>query len=76
MPPFFVEYMTDAQKAEYFSYLEKTKGGETMKCTHPAICDGVCLVCRQKVSNKADEPQETPVKAQETPKKTTRRKKA
>lgn len=54
------------------------------KCTHPAICDGVCLVCHEKVADKAVEPQkvetpaeqqETPVKAQETPKKTTRKRK-
>jgi hypothetical protein len=60
------------------------KGEKEMACTHPAICDGVCLVCHEKVGNKADKPPEReivkeepeqPVKAQETAKKTTRKRK-
>lgn len=54
-----------------------------MACTHPAICDGVCLVCHCKVENGAVEPKDAEVvkeepkpqeNAQETPKKTTRKK--
>ena len=44
MPPFFVEDMTDAQKAEYFSFLEKTKGGQTMKCEHKRIKSENCVI--------------------------------
>ena len=59
---------------------------KTLKpCTHPAICDGVCLVCHENVAETArtqadnvnaypaDNP---PEKAKETPKKTTRKRKA
>lgn len=52
-------------------------------CTHPVIYNGVCAICKQPVSaNKppvvTDEQKpapvaETPVEAQETPKKTTRK---
>jgi hypothetical protein len=54
-------------------------------CTHPAICNGVCLVCHENIAEKphtqavnvidnpADKP---PEKAQETPKKTIRKRKA
>lgn len=54
-------------------------------CTHPAICNGICLVCGEKAGKQAAEPQkvetpaepqEAPEKAQETPKKATRKRKA
>lgn len=56
-----------------------------MACTHPAICDGVCLVCHEKIDKRAvtpqkvetpAEPQEAPAKAQEAPKKAARKRKA
>lgn len=55
------------------------------ECTHPAICNGVCLVCHKSVENKPQEHPdniadstavETPEMAQETPKKATRKRKA
>lgn len=79
MPPFFVEYMTDAQKAEYFSFLEKTKGGKTMKCEHKRIksenCVISCVDCGEilpldfltgKKSSAPETPAETPEKAVKT----------
>lgn len=79
MPPFFVEYMTEAQKAEYFSYLEKTKGGQTMKCEHKRIksenCVISCVDCGEilpldfltgKKSPEPETPAETPGKAVKT----------
>jgi hypothetical protein len=44
------------------------------KCTHPAICNGVCLVCHEKIQGKEIE---IPVEQKEEPvpeKKPTRRK--
>jgi hypothetical protein len=67
----------------------KKGGAKKMECTHPAIIDGKCLVCKAVVdgaegANSAPKVQdgqtdgaavETPEKAQETPKKTTRKRK-
>lgn len=76
MPPFFVEQMTDAQKAEYFSFLEKTKGGKSMACEHKRIksenCVISCVDCGEilplefltgKKSSAPETPAETPEKA-------------
>ena len=52
MPPFFVEDMTESQKAEYFAFLKtvnESKGGQTMGCNHEkfkAVGDRLfCLDC-------------------------------
>lgn len=54
------------------------------ECTHPAICNGVCLVCHKNVPMSAPKVEpvetvtgepETPDKTQETPKKATRKRK-
>lgn len=54
------------------------------ECTHPAICNGVCLVCHKNVVMSAARPDpvetateevKTPDKTQETPKKATRKRK-
>ena len=83
MPPFFVEDMTDAQKAEYMEYLKKSKGGNVMECTHDAIrctnCVKFCLKCGKElpadfIPGKHTQTAETPVNGQETPKKATRKK--
>lgn len=79
MPPFFVEYMTDAQKAEYFSFLEKMKGGQSMACEHKRIksenCVISCVDCGEilplefltgKKSSAPETPAETPEKAVKT----------
>ena len=80
MPPFFVEDMTEEQKAEYFAFLELTKGGQLMDCKHEAYkcvnCVKYCLKCGAELPNdfipgKAQEAAETPVKGE---KKTTRKK--
>jgi hypothetical protein len=65
MPPFFVDDMTESQKAEYFAFLKtvnESKGGHDMGCTHGAYIDTdggrKCLLCGEII------PQEAPAKAQ------------
>ena len=83
MPPFFVEDMTEEQKAEYFAFLESTKGGNVMDCKHEQImcrnCVKICLKCGKELpadfqTGKPSPAEGTPGMAQETPKKTTRKK--
>ena len=84
MPPFFVDDMTDEQKAEYFAYLNKTKGGYQMACTHDEIkcvnCVKTCLKCGAELPADFVPGKPAPVadKAAETPengmKKRTRKK--
>jgi hypothetical protein len=70
------------------AFLMKRKGDKIMECRHPVIIGGKCVDCGAEVKNGANQPapaherkiaQEepaTPEKAQETPKKTTRKKAA
>lgn len=84
MPPFFVDDMTEAQKLEYFAYLEKTKGGQSMACEHKRIksenCVISCIDCGEILpleflTGKKSSTQETPAETPENAvKKTTRKK--
>jgi hypothetical protein len=63
MPPFFVEDMTESQKAEYFAFLKtvnESKGGHDMECTHGAILDveggKKCLLCGAFIPDNQEAP--------------------
>lgn len=56
MPPFFVDDMTESQKAEYFAFLKtvnESKGGQKMSCNHEkfrTVGDRLfCLDCGEEL---------------------------
>lgn len=91
MPPFFVDDMTESQKAEYFAFLKtvnESKGGQTMGCKHEHLMtvgfDWFCEDCGEQLDpavlfGKQEQGKNPPVEEKTdkpAPKATTRKKTA